>query len=205
MEKNVGAQWDERFSNEEYVYGTEPNDFLRERAPTFPEGASILSLGEGEGRNAAFLAGLGHRVTAVDASAVGLAKAKTLAESRGRSIETVHADLSAFAIEPARWDVVHAIFCHLPAPLRRQVHRAAVAGLKPGGRLVLEAYTPAQLGFRTGGPPVRELLYTLDELREDFAGLDLEVAREIEREVVEGRLHHGRAAVVQIAGRKPGV
>ena len=199
---SVGAQWDSRFRAEDYVYGTEPNDFLRaaiERAPRPP--ARALSLGEGEGRNATFLAERGYAVTAVDASAVGLAKAARLAAARGVALTTVHADLATFTIEPASWDVITAIFCHLPPPLRRRVHRAAAAGLRPGGVLVLEAYRPEQLAFRTGGPPVAELLYSADALREDFAGLDLEVA-EVERDVVEGRLHTGRAAVVQVLARR---
>ncbi len=200
----VGAQWDARFSAEDYVYGTEPNGFLMEVAPSLPPApARLLSLGEGEGRNGVYLASRGYQVTAVDASAVGLRKAERLAAERGLSLTTVVSDLDAFSIAPGAWDVVVSIFCHLPMPLRRDVFRRAVEGLRPGGMFVLEAYTPAQLALRTGGPPVRELLYTAEELREDLAGLELPILREREREVVEGRLHTGRAAVVQVLGRRP--
>jgi SAM-dependent methyltransferase len=204
-EQRPGAafQWNSRFSVPEYVYGTKPNDFLVESAPALPPApARVLSLGEGEGRNAVYLASLGHRVTAVDASDVGLRKAERLAAERGVPLETVVSDLGDFTIAPGTWDAVVLIFCHLPMPLRQQVHRAAVAGLRPGGVLVLEGYTPAQLALRTGGPPVRELLYTSEVLREDFEGLELPVLRELERNVVEGKLHTGRAAVVQVLGRK---
>jgi SAM-dependent methyltransferase len=201
---SAGAQWDARFSAEDYVYGTQPNGFLVEAAPSLPPPpARILSLGEGEGRNAVYLATRGYQVTGVDASAVGLRKAERLAGEKGVSIATVVSDLEHYAIVPGAWDAVVLIFCHLPMPLRRQVHRAVVEGLRPGGVLVLEGYTPAQLALRTGGPPVRELLYTAEELREDFAGLELPILRELEREVIEGRLHTGRAAVVQLLGRKP--
>jgi SAM-dependent methyltransferase len=201
---DVGAQWNSRFSVQEYVYGTKPNDFLAESAPALPPvPARVLSLGEGEGRNAVFLATLGHRVTAVDASEVGLRKAERLAAERGVSVATVVSNLADFPLTSDTWDVVVSIFCHLPMPLRRQVHRAAVASLRPGGVLVLEAYTPAQLTLRTGGPPLRELLYTAEELREDFAGLEFAILRELEREVVEGKLHKGRGAVVQVLGHKP--
>lgn len=200
----VGSQWDARFSQEEYVYGTKPNDYLVECTPSLPPPpARVLCLAEGEGRNGVYLAGLGYRVTGVDASAVGLRKAQSLAAQRGVSLETVVSDLGEYVISPGAWDAVICIFCHLPMPLRRRVHRAAVEGLRPGGVLVLEAYTPAQLALRTGGPPVRELLYTAEELREDFAGLELPILRELERDVVEGSLHRGRAAVVQVLGRKP--
>lgn len=163
----------------------------------------VLCLAEGEGRNAVFLARRGHRVLAVDASAVGLAKAAQLAEEHGVRIETLTADLADLVIEPGRWDAIVSIFCHVPPPIRRTLHRQAVAGLRPGGLFVLEAYTPAQLEFRTGGPPTVELLMTLADLREELAGLEFLQALEIERDVVEGRLHTGRGAVVQIVARKP--
>lgn len=197
--------WDERFAGDDYAYGKEPNDFLRAAAPKLPEPpAKILSLAEGEGRNAVFLAGLGHQVTAVDSSSVGLAKAERLAKERGVTLTTVEADLADYPIEPGAWDAVVSIFCHLPPPLRRQVHRAVVQGLRPGGVVVLEGYIPRQLEFRTGGPPVLELLYSAEILREDFEGLEFLSLEELERDVVEGRLHTGRAAVVQLLARKPG-
>ncbi|MGZ3460066.1 MAG: class I SAM-dependent methyltransferase [Archangium sp.] len=201
---DVSTQWDARFSAEEYVYGTKPNDFLVESTPSLPPPpARVLSLAEGEGRNGVYLAERGYQVTGVDASAVGLRKAERLAAQRGVRLETVVSNLADYVLAPGAWDAVISIFCHLPMPLRRQVHRAVVEGLRPGGVLILEAYTPAQLSFRTGGPPVRELLYRAEELREDFAGLELSVLREVERDVVEGSLHRGHAAVVQVLGRKP--
>jgi SAM-dependent methyltransferase len=163
----------------------------------------VLCLAEGEGRNAVFLARRGHRVLAVDSSAVGLAKAAQLAEEHGVRIETLTADLADFVIEPGCWDAIVSIFCHVPPSIRRTLHRQVVAGLRPGGLFVLEAYTPAQLELRTGGPPTVELLMTLADLREELAGLEFLQAREIERDVVEGRLHTGRGAVVQIVARKP--
>jgi hypothetical protein len=87
--------------------------------------------------------------------------------------------------------------------LRRRIHRAAAAGLQPGGAIILEAYTPAQLAFATGGPKSVELLMTLAGLREELSGLEFLIARELERDVVEGDGHTGRGAVVQILARRP--
>lgn len=154
--------WDERFAEPGYAYGTEPNDFLREVAERIPRGP-VLCLGEGEGRNAAFLAGLGFAVTALDTSRVGLAKAEALARERGVRVTTVPA---------------------------------------PGGAFVLEAYTPRQLEFGTGGPRDEVRLVTLAALRVELAGLDLEIGRELDREIHEGRYHEGRGAGVQVLGRK---
>lgn len=194
--------WDERYSAEDYVYGTEPNRFLADVARTLPVGR-VLCLAAGEGRNAVHLATLGHAVLAVDASAVGLAKAARLANSRAVPLETRVADLATFEIEANGWDAIVSIFCHVPAPLRQDLHRRVVAGLKPGGHLILEAYTPRQLEFRTGGPPVVELMMTLADLMGELAGLELIHAQETEREVLEGRLHVGRGAVVQVVAVKP--
>jgi hypothetical protein len=118
-------------------------------------------------------------------------------------IETVVADLADYSIAAGTWAGIVAIFAHLPPALRWQVHRAVVAGLQPGGVYVLEAYTPAQLAFDTGGPKSPELLMTLAGLREELSGLELLIAREQEREVIEGTGHTGRGAVVQILARRP--
>jgi SAM-dependent methyltransferase len=189
--------WDRRYSEPGYAYGTEPNDFLVSVVDRLPRGRA-LCLGEGEGRNAVYLAQSGFEVTAVDASAVGLGKAEQLAERHGVEISTVVSDLADFTIEPGAWQAVVSIFCHLPPAVRSAVHPAVVNGLAPGGALVLEAFTPRQLELATGGPPSRELMMELGALQIEFAGLRLAVAREIEREVIEGRYHTGAAAVVQM-------
>ncbi|HJL17034.1 MAG TPA: class I SAM-dependent methyltransferase [Sandaracinaceae bacterium LLY-WYZ-13_1] len=195
--------WDQRYAEPGFAYGTEPNDYLRERAARLPAGGRVLCLAAGEGRNAVFLAEQGHRVHAVDASRVGLDKAEALAAERGVEISTEVADLARYAVEPASWDGVISIFAHLPPPVRARIHREVVAGLRPGGVLILEAYHPEQLAHGTGGPPTREMLYDLATLRDELDGLALEEAREVEREIVEGRFHTGRGAVVQIVGVKP--
>jgi hypothetical protein len=118
-------------------------------------------------------------------------------------IETFVADLVDYPIVAGAWAGIVAIFAHLPPALRRQVHRAVVTGLQPGGVFVLEAYTPAQLALGTGGPKSPELLMTLAGLREELSGLELLIARELEREVIEGNGHTGRGAVVQILARRP--
>jgi len=196
--------WDERFSQPGYLYGTEPNDFLAEMAGEIPFGR-VLSLAEGEGRNSVHLAGLGYEVVGVDSSAVGLEKARQLAADRGVVIETVLADLAdpdTFEIEPASWEGIVSIFCHLPAELRRRIHRRVVEGLRPGGVFLLEAYTPRQLEYGTGGPRDPDRLMSLGELRSELQGLDFLHAREIEREIHEGALHDGLGHVVQVVARK---
>jgi len=195
--------WDERYrAADGYVFGTEPNDFLAAQAASIPPGP-VLCLGEGEGRNAVFLAGRGHAVTAVDQSTVGLAKARRLAAARGVALTTLAADLADFSIEPGAWAGIVAIFLHLPALLRRKVTAQVVAGLRPGGVFISEVYSPAQLAFGTGGPKEPALLVPLADYCTELAGLELPVARECERDVIEGAGHTGRASVVQILARRP--
>ena len=191
--------WNERYGKPGYAYGTEPNDFLASVASEIPKG-KVLCIGEGEGRNAVYLASLGHEVTAVDQSPVGLAKARELAAQRGVTIHTVVADLADFVIEPASYQAIVSIFCHLPTELWTRVNKAAVAGLAPGGVYVLEAYTPDQLLLKTGGPREVERLLSLQKAKDTLTGIRWKIAREIERTVNEGEYHHGRAAVVQLFG-----
>jgi 2-polyprenyl-3-methyl-5-hydroxy-6-metoxy-1,4-benzoquinol methylase len=195
--------WDERYSGNEFVYGTQPNDFLAEVASRLPKGGQLLCLGEGEGRNAVWLAKQGFRVTGIDASAVGLAKAARWATEQGVTIETVHANLAEVELGEARWDGIVSIFCHLPPPLRKQVHRHVVRALRPGGVFLLEAYTPQQLAFGTGGPPNAEMMMDLVSLGEELSGLQIEHGVERVRDVQEGRFHSGAGAVVQFISSKP--
>lgn len=196
--------WDERYSEPGYAYGSEPNDFLRQAAGDIGGEGHALCLAEGQGRNAVFLAELGWDVTAVDESAVGLETARALAREKGVHIHTITTDLARYPIEPATWDLVVLVFAHLPPKLRRRVHAAVVDGLRPGGRVILEAYTPEQIGRGTGGPPDEPMLMTADLLREEFAGLEFLHLEEVVRDVVEGKYHTGEGAVVQMLARKPG-
>ena len=193
--------WDDRYAAPAYAYGTQPNDFVGAMAARIPAGP-VLCLAEGEGRNAVYLAQCGHAVMAVDSSGTGLAKAQALALARGVPLVTKTADLAEYRIEPASWSGIVATWAHLPPRLRRSVHAQVVTGLRLGGVFILEAYTPAQIAFGTGGPRDKELCMTLGGLREELVGLELEIGRECERDVIEGTYHTGRSAVVQVLARR---
>ena len=194
--------WNERYSADSYAYGKQANDFLQQNYQQIPQGR-VLCLAEGEGRNAVFLAQQGFQVLAMDASSVGMAKAQKLAGEKGVSIETLVADLNDFVIEPQSWDGIVSIFCHLPQPMRQRLHQQVVQGLRPGGRFILEAYTPRQLNFKTGGPAVAGLTMELADVQKELAGLQLLHGMELEREIFEGEFHTGLGAVVQVIAGKP--
>ncbi|MGA7277862.1 MAG: class I SAM-dependent methyltransferase [Desulfocapsaceae bacterium] len=194
--------WDQRYREPGFAYGTEPNDFLVASLPLFKPGSGVLCLAEGEGRNGVYLAQHGHQVTAVDSSAVGLEKAQQLCRSRGVSLKTVQADLASFMIPPDGYDAIVSIFCHLPGPLRKDLHRRVQDGLRPGGLFLLEGYAKGQLERGTGGPQNKELLLDLEDVKNELAGLHLARATELEREIHEGSYHNGIGAVIQIVGLK---
>lgn len=196
------TNWDERYSESGYIYGTAPNAFLVSVVDRLPQG-NILMLAEGEGRNAVYLASLGYQVTAVDGSAIGLRKAAELARERGVTITTIVADLDGFRIEPGEWDGIVSCYCHLPLAIRVPLHRQVVSGLRPGGLLVLEGFSKEQLAYDTGGPKTPDMLLDLDELKQELAGLEFVHAVKLERDVKEGRGHTGIASVVQIVGVRP--
>ncbi len=196
------AFWNERFgASDASIYGDVPNDFLSEHAQWLT--GRVLSLGEGEGRNAVFLARRGLDVTALDISEVGLAKTEAFARKHGVTVHTLLADLTETELEPGSWGGIISIWCHLPVAAQPAVIGQVVRGLAPGGVFILEAYTPRQLAFGTGGPKSADLLYEPTALKEQLVGLEIELCAERERHIDEGPLHRGTSAVVQVVARKP--
>ena len=193
--------WDERYESKEYAYGKEPNDFLAKNYHVIPKG-KVLSLAEGEGRNAVFLAKQGYSVTAVDASSVGLKKAENLAKEHNVNIELIHADLTKFEIAENTWNGIISIFCPLPKAIRRDVYQRAVTGLKTDGIFLLEAYTPDQIKHKTGGGNSIDVMTTKDSILSDLKGMHFIHVEELEREVIEGQYHTGLGAVLQTIAKK---
>ena len=196
--------WDQNFSVAGYKYGTSPNAFLVEKAACMVPAGDVLVPGDGEGRNSVWLAQQGHRVTAMDASQVGLQKAEALAGERGVAIETVQGDLAEWAPDSSSFDAVVLIYVHLPEAIRQQAHRRLAKGLRPGGVLILESFHPGQLAHSSGGPKDVTMLYTPAMLAADFAGV-LETAMAWDGETVlsEGPGHQGLAHVTRWIGRMP--
>lgn len=190
--------WEARYAADEYAYGEEPNTFFRSCLDRLPTPGRLLLPAEGEGRNAVYAASQGWSVDAFDFSPAGREKALRLAKRHGVHINYEVADYQTARIDPEAYDAIALIFAHKPESLRRAVHRKLAAALKPGGHLILEAYSKEQLTYGTGGPPNEQLLYTLDDLREDFSNLQLLELEQLEAEIQEGRYHTGLASVVRL-------
>lgn len=194
--------WNERYQKDEYVFGEQPNDFIAAKAAVLTSNSHVLSLGEGEGRNAVFLAKLGHNVLGIDLSDVGLTKAHQLAQKNGVQIQTQQADITTYDMGNSRWDALVSVFFHLPSSLRKQVHQRMITAVKPGGIIILEAYRPEQLNYKTGGPPSSDMMPTLEELKQDFSEMELLHLESVERHIEEGEGHIGLSATVQMIAIK---
>jgi SAM-dependent methyltransferase len=194
-------QWDQRYASQEYIYGTEPNSFLKEKLESLKPG-SILLPAEGEGRNAVFAASLGWETYAFDQSAEGQKKAFQLADHKNVKINYFIESLDNWNPEPNQYDCVALIFVHLPEGLRRQVHEAAIKALKPGGMIILEAFTANQFHRTSGGPKTLELLFTPDQISTDFRALTQSDFFETTVILNEGLLHNGLADVIRLVGQK---
>jgi SAM-dependent methyltransferase len=192
--------WNERYRSDEFAYGTEPNSFLAEHAKLLT--GPVLSLAEGEGRNAVFLASLGLDVLGVDGSEVGLAKAQKLADSKGVAIRIEVADLAMYEPPANHYGSVVSISAHLPGVIRQRLYPLVEQSLKPGGIILLEAYSMSQLSRNTGGPKDPDMLMTAANIVKEFSSCEVLLCQEIERDVVEGQFHTGLASVVQFIGKK---
>ncbi|MGB5893420.1 MAG: class I SAM-dependent methyltransferase, partial [Ignavibacteriaceae bacterium] len=172
MNKFGGEFWDERYSSIEFVYGTEPNIFFKDELDKLKIG-NILLLGEGEGRNAVYAAANGWNVDAVDFSMIAKEKALKLAEENSVSINYEITDLSEYKPKLNYYDSAAIIFLHLNPKIRSAVHSKVVDSLKPGGTLILEVYEKEQFGNDSGGPQNIDMLYSKEELKDDFVQMNI--------------------------------
>jgi SAM-dependent methyltransferase len=196
-------RWEARFSAPEYVFGTEPNAFLKSHAGVLPKTGKALAIADGEGRNGVWLAEQGLDVLSVDFSPTAQAKAQELARRRGVTLRTLQADIMAWDWPSAEFDVVAAIFFQFATPPERtRIFAGIRKALKPGGLLLLEGYGPKQLEYKTGGPSEIENLYTEDLLRAEFAGFSEIATRSYDSMMSEGIRHVGMAALVDLVARK---
>lgn len=198
--------WSDRYraAGEAYLFGTAPNRYLAAQASLFAPGMRALSVADGEGRNAVWLAEQGLDVTATELSPVAIEKAAALAASRGVKVDFALADALNWIYPDEAFDLVVAVFIQFAAPDERAaLFDRLQRTLRPGGRIVLQGYTPKQLEYRTGGPSAVENLYTAALLREAFAGLEIERLDEYEDVLDEGSAHCGRSALIGLVARKP--
>lgn len=200
------AFWSARYrdAGDDYLFGTAPNKFLASQAAHFRAGVRVLSVADGEGRNAVWLAGQGCSVTATEISPVALHKAARLARERQVAVDFVQADILDWTWPVDAYDAVIGIFIQFVGPAERErLFNDMQSAVRPGGRILLQGYTPKQLEFRTGGPSAVDNLYTAEMLHGSFAGWTIEHLREHEDVLAEGSAHAGRSALIDLVACKP--
>ena len=193
--------WNTRYSQEEYVYGTNPNTFFKEQIDKLEPGR-LLMLGEGEGRNAVYAAKLGWHVDAVDFSEEAKKKALLLAEKNSVSINYALSSLEDYIPQKSFYDAVGLIFIHLNNSLSKRVHAKCIDALKPGGKIILEAFEKEQLQYKSGGPQNPDLLYTVEDIQTNFNVLKTEHLIKQIVNINEGSYHSGEAVVIKYTGIK---
>jgi SAM-dependent methyltransferase len=200
---DAAATWNRRYAGEAFLFGTEPNAWLREHVALLPPAGRVLCVADGEGRNSVWLARQGFRVDAFDIAGTAVEKARAFARREGAVVDFAVADVAGLAWPEAVYDAVVAIFVQFADPgLRARLFAGMQRCLRRGGVLVLQGYTPRQLEYGTGGPPFASHMYTEALLRESFAELDLLELREYEADVAEGTGHRGRSALIGLVARR---
>jgi SAM-dependent methyltransferase len=174
--------WDERYAVDELVWTAEPNRFLVAEVEGLARGRA-LDLACGEGRNAVWLAEHGWAVTGVDFSAVGLDKARRLADSRHVSVQWERADVTEYQPPAEGFDLVVVMYLHLPESSRRSAFQKAVGAVAPGGTLLVVGHDSTNPTDGWGGPKDTAVLYGPDDVIADVEGLDIVKAERIRRPV----------------------
>jgi len=192
--------WNERYAQKEYVYGRQPNEFLKNYIDNYKSG-SLLLPAEGEGRNAVYAAKRGWEVYAVDYSIEGQKKAFEWAEQNSVKISYEVADLSEWQCD-LELDAIALIYAHFTPKKRSVIHQKLINNLKPGGTIILEAFSKKQIEYDSGGPKDPEMLYNTDLLKFDFSSLQIDFLQERLIELNEGRFHLGEASIIRMIARK---
>ncbi|MDD2411739.1 MAG: class I SAM-dependent methyltransferase [Bacteroidales bacterium] len=193
--------WDEKYRNSEYIYGTHPNAFFREELLRIPPGILLLPA-EGEGRNALFALENNWKVEAIDSSVEAQKKALKLCHKYTSRLNYQVHNLEEFNYPHEKHDAIALIYAHFDSDVRTKIHSRIISSLKPGGTLILEAFSKEQITFSSGGPKSIEKLYSLDEILKDFESLHVLHANTIKTDLKEGKHHNGEASVVRFVGKK---
>ncbi len=199
--------WNQRYAASEYAYGLHPNEYLKEKLSSLNPG-SIMFPADGEGRNSVFAAELGWNSHAFDLSEQGRQKALQLAAQKGVSIHYQLGSPDTITVTPHAYDAIALIYAHFQAQQRFHFHQQLLRGLKPGGVLILEAFSKKQLAYqargeKSGGPREENMLYSLEIIQEDFGELQFHECTETEITLAEGSFHQGLGSVIRLFASKP--
>lgn len=194
--------WDKSFADADFVYGEVENEFINEKSHLIPQQSKIACFAEGEGRNAVYLANLGHQVSIYDQSSIGLEKAQKLAQNNGVSVDTIEIDLTEEKVEQNKYDAAIMVFGHVPKKDQPFLISNIIESVKEEGFILIEVYSDEQLNYKTGGPRSLDMLYNPSDILkwiENYKKIHFYYG-EVERN--EGKRHTGLGHVIQVAIQK---
>jgi len=199
-------RWNERYSTNEFAYGEQPNNYLKEQLEKLTVG-TILFAAEGEGRNAVFAAKLGWTVSAFDISIEGKNKALRLAETNNVTIDYQVGELQTLNFNPEQFDAIALIYAHFPADIKSLYHNSLNKYLRKGGLIIFEAFSKKHIDYiakneKVGGPKDIASLFSIDEIKSDFDNYEIIELEEKVIELKEGLFHNGEGSVIRFVGRK---
>ncbi|SDG44231.1 Methyltransferase domain-containing protein [Pedobacter terrae] len=199
-------RWNDRYGTDEFAYGEQPNNYLKEQLMQLETG-TILFPAEGEGRNAVFAAKLGWKVSAFDISIEGKNKALQLAENNNVSIDYQVGELQELDYKAEQFDAIALIYAHFPSAIKSIYHKILSNYLRRGGLLIFEAFSKQHLDYlakdeKVGGPKEIDMLFSIDEIRADFENFEIIVLEEKEIELNEGLFHNGQGSVIRFIGKR---
>ena len=206
MKESWIEQWNDRYSTDEFAYGEQPNNYLKEQLEKLPVG-TILFPAEGEGRNAVFAAKLGWTVSAFDISVEGKKKAFRLAEKNKVTIDYQVGELQTLNYNTEQFDAIALIYAHFPADIKSLYHKTLDNYLRKNGFVIFEAFSKRHIDYmakneKVGGPKDIAMLFSMDELKSDFVNYEIIELAEKEIELSEGSFHNGKGSVIRFIGRK---
>ena len=199
--------WNERYGQAQFAYGKEPNAFLAAVLPKYPVNGKILFPADGEGRNGVFAATLGWDVHSFDQSTSGRDKALDLARERGVTIQYDIADYTSIQLTRESYSAIGLFYVHSTPEVKERLHAKLISSLKPGGIVILEAFSKGhellqKINPAVGGPPIPDRFYSREEIERDFAKFDIVQLEELKTELSEGLYHRGMSSVIRFVGVK---
>lgn len=198
--------WNNRYKQQEYAYGIEPNEYLKSQLAQLKPGKILLGA-EGEGRNAVYAAKMGWEVFAFDISEEGRNKALELANINEVEIDYRVGSFPELGFEHAYFDAIALIYAHFPPQLKKSYFELLNDCLKNNGTVIFEAFGKKHLPYReknnkVGGPPDYDSLYSIEDLKQYFPNYELTELTEQEIKLSEGLYHNGVGSVARFHGVK---
>lgn len=198
--------WNKRYAEKEMAYGIEPNKYFASQISKL-KARKILLPAEGEGRNAIYAAILGWQVSAFDISKEGKQKAEKLAAANNVDIEYLVGGFEQINYKEESFDCIALVFAHFAPHLKSAYHKLLNIYLKKGGLVILEGFSKKQIENNTlnpnsGGPKNVDMLFSIEEIKQDFSNYEIIELSEKEITLNEGLYHNGKSSVIRFVGKK---